>query len=70
MPMIYKVSTASSGVAILNKRGVEGSIATEATSLELGVLLSGRHYLSYILQLDAQAVQKLRMLPKDRFVVV
>ena len=33
-------------------------------------MLSRRHYLSYVLQLDAQAVQKLRMLPKDRFVVV
>lgn len=70
MPMIDKVSTASSGISILNKGGVEGSIAAEATSLELCVLLSGRHDLSYILQLDAQAVQKLRMLPKDRFVVV
>jgi hypothetical protein len=70
MPMIDKVSTASSGIAILYKGGVEGSIAAETTSLELGVLLSGRHNLSYILQLDAQAVQKLRMLPKDRFVVV
>ena len=68
--MIDKVSTASSGIAILNKGGIEGSIAAQTPSLELGVLLSGRHYLSYILQLDTHAVQKLRMLPKDRFVVV